>query len=40
MEGSSKNNNLQKEKEECEKAAQETFNRILAAYRQVIDGIR
>jgi len=40
MEGSSKDNNLQKEKEECEKAAKETFNRILAAYRQVIDGIR
>lgn len=35
-----KNQNLLKQKEEYEKAAQETFNRILAAYRVVIDEIR
>ena len=40
MEGTSKEVDFKKEQEACEKAAQDAFNRILAAYRQVIDQIR
>lgn len=37
---SNEEKSIEKQKEECEKIARETFNEILAAYRQLVDGIR